>query len=94
MKSDDHLKNIFEYELAPLPPSLFDTDFLRKSSKSAFYKTINKLVSDSELVTLSSNVVYVIDGGFLLHKIVWPKLCSIKDILNIYKNYITKHYGT
>lgn len=36
---------------------------------------------------------YVIDGGHLLHKVIWQKPATYGDILSQYYTYITYHYG-
>ena len=36
---------------------------------------------------------YVLDGGFLLHHVPWPKNCTYGDILENYRGYILNKYG-
>lgn len=40
-----------------------------------------------------SKVIYVIDGGFLMHKVKWIKNQSLKDIAWTYIHYISKNCG-
>lgn len=61
---------------------------LGKGTKSALYKafvpTQNKF---------SGKVQYIIDGGFLLHKVVWPENQSFSAICNRYVDYVINIYG-
>ena len=41
----------------------------------------------------SSNINYVVDGGYLLHRVVWEKASTYKEILHLYQKYENEHYG-
>ncbi|KYM94341.1 hypothetical protein ALC62_15043 [Cyphomyrmex costatus] len=88
-KDDDELKGFFQYELAPYPLSMFDENGMRKNTKSDFY---NLFLPLQEKPTFQ-NAWYVIDGGYLLHKVVWPKKSTYVEIFQTYVNYIKKHYS-
>ncbi|CAG9820707.1 unnamed protein product [Phaedon cochleariae] len=66
-KTDEELQQYLEYELAPFPLSLFSEEGMRKGTKSSLYKAFTPLPSDVQF----ENKVHVIDGGFLLHRVVW-----------------------
>ncbi|KAI4478910.1 hypothetical protein M0802_014479 [Mischocyttarus mexicanus] len=88
IESKTDLKNYFTYELAPYPLSIFNSNVMRKTQKSEFYdcfKPINKL----DL----SECRYVVDGGFLLHKIIWPQGQTFDTILNYYVDFVKQHYS-
>lgn len=88
IQSKNDMKNYLNYELALFPLSLFEDGCMRKTQKSTFYEnfdSINELPSD--------NIVYIIDGGFLLHKVVWYQNGSIKEISEQYITYIEKHFS-
>ncbi|XP_043269016.1 uncharacterized protein Nepl16 isoform X1 [Venturia canescens] len=76
------------YELSPIPMSLFDEQGMRKTAKSAFYSNFN---TTQEIVT-SGSITYVVDGGFFLHKLVWQNNTTIKSIISNYVSYASKHY--
>jgi len=42
---------------------------------------------------LDESVTHVVDGGFLLHRVVWPLKLKYGDILEMYVNYVKRHYG-
>ncbi|XP_063235988.1 uncharacterized protein LOC134538524 [Bacillus rossius redtenbacheri] len=88
--SPTKLKSYLEYELAPRPPSLFDAVSLRKGAKSKLMKHFEEgIVNDLNL----SDAAIVLDGGFLLHCILWPKNCTYGDIMQSYCTYVLTKYG-
>lgn len=92
INSPQELKLYFKYELASFPPCLFNEGLLRKGTKSS----IKGIFKTAQLPRESfpTNSKYVIDGGHLLHSVVWPKPATYGDILEIYGKYVLKHYGT
>lgn len=87
MKSQEQLKSYFAFELAPYPLSLFDDCGMRKTRKSDLYNFFTPVNTDER------NAAYVIDGGFLLHRVVWQTREQFSCILDKYVNYINNHYG-
>ena len=88
-KSQELFKVNFEYELAPYPLSLFDEVGMRKTKKSDLYNAFLPLC-DSE--TVGGDTVYVVDGGFLIHRVVWQQREIFAAILDRYTEYVKKHY--
>ncbi|GBL80608.1 hypothetical protein AVEN_225288-1 [Araneus ventricosus] len=86
--SDAELQKYFESELSPFPLSLFDEEGLRKTRKSVFYD----LFSASSDVHFTS-ACYVVDGGFLLHRVLWQAKESFSFILKKYVDYAKKHFN-
>lgn len=70
IKSNKSIKNYLHYELAPYPLSIFTENGLRKNMKSQSY---NEFTSVDALPD-SDHIVHVIDGGYLLHTVVWKKM--------------------
>jgi hypothetical protein len=91
IKSNEHLSEYLQYELSPRPLSLFDDFGLRKTRKSTFFDVLEPL-GEVEANSCDGGM-YVIDGGFLLHRVVWPQNCTFADVLTAYETYITRHYG-
>ncbi|KAL7289552.1 hypothetical protein TKK_0016524 [Trichogramma kaykai] len=78
------------YELSPFPLSIFDENgLMRKSTKSELYK----LFSSHPQEIVSAINYHVIDGGWLLHKYVWPHSKTYSGICEGYKNYILNSFG-
>ena len=88
--SKTDIKEYFEYELASVPPSLFDSSHLRKGTKSSFF---NAFCSQKETLSLPSKPYYVLEGGNLLHSVPWPKPATFGQILDLYVSYVETHYG-
>lgn len=64
------MKKYLDYELAPFPLSLFMENGLRKNVKSQLYDEFRVI----DAPPIFDNTIHVVDGGFLLHKVVWQKM--------------------
>lgn len=89
-KNEEELKHFFSYELAPYPLSLFDEKGMRKNTKSDLYDLFDPLLE----VPIVENPTFVIDGGYLLHKVIWPKDSTYYEILQFYVRYVKEHYSS
>ena len=76
-----------------MPTALFiDANCLRKTdNKSTLAKELVSKV-DRDCSDANHNV-YVVDGGWLLHKVKWNAGCQFSDILQSYVNFIGRHFG-
>lgn len=83
------LNKFLEYELAPFPTSLFTENGLKKNVKSEFYKEFTSIAS----LPPSDLIMHVVDGGFLLHKVVWKKGETVEEIMKKYVNYVMNHFA-
>ncbi|KAJ8671125.1 hypothetical protein QAD02_002384 [Eretmocerus hayati] len=84
-------KEALRYELSPFPLRLFDEHGLMpKNTKSDLYKLCITHLSSPEFL---SSLRYVIDGGWLLHQVVWPHGKTYCEVMQIYANYIRKRFG-
>ena len=93
--SDVTFEDFLRYELSPLPLSLFtEHGFLRSNNKAELsnHLTQGYEVSTSTLVLNQRYWTTVIDGGGLLHNVVWNPESSIMDILSQYIQYININY--
>lgn len=84
---------IFAYELASQPSSMFDSSgFMRSAPKSTLAEAIWNLGDcNAELKQDAYN--YVIDGGSLIHKIPWKNGLTFGEICERYVNSV-KLFGT
>ncbi|GBN03665.1 hypothetical protein AVEN_70979-1 [Araneus ventricosus] len=41
----------------------------------------------------TDNLYFVLDGGSLIHRVVWPKHETFGDVYTTYMSYIKRHYG-
>lgn len=77
------------YELSPYPTSFFDNFGMRKTKKSVLYQCFQPM--DVDIVP--DNFTYVIDGRFLLHRIIWQQHDTFLCVINRYVTYIQEHFG-
>ncbi|CAH0381987.1 unnamed protein product [Bemisia tabaci] len=90
MTSQDNLEEFFKYELSPYPLSLFDTNGMRKTKKASLYAIFEPKLEKKA----PSNSTYILDGGFLLHRAVWPQEAEkFGDILENYISYALRNFG-
>ena len=79
-----------QYELAPQSPALFDDSLMRKPNKASLTALLQSKVPLE--TTLPDNAQFVLDGGFLLHAVVWPHQATYDEICQVYVKYVLKHY--
>ena len=92
LDSAKDLATCFKYELAPRPPSLFDDISMRRPSKAALASLLLSLLPPGS-ADLPEDPVYVIDGGHLLHSVVWPCPATYAEICQVYVSHVLAHYG-
>lgn len=87
-------ETFFEYEMCSYPTSLFDATLLpRKANKPVLSEAIWSLTKDSQKeVNISDTAHYVVDGGALLHRVIWPLGVSYDTICSLYVQYIKRRY--
>lgn len=89
--SPQDLEACFAYELATTPLFIFDDkNLMRKKKKSSLYAVFDAV---PERPLEPGELTYVLDGGNLIHRVVWPKCGTFSDIYNTYVNFIRKRYS-
>ncbi|GBN98026.1 hypothetical protein AVEN_161106-1 [Araneus ventricosus] len=78
-------------ELFIISVILFLSGVLRNTKKSTLYNIFDTV--PERPVGNTDNLYFVLDGGFLIHPVVWPKQGTFDDVYTIYMSYIKKHYG-
>ena len=97
--ASEDLPSIFRYELSSYPSSLFDSPFmLRQANKPALAEAIWSALSKevtSETAPSDPDIQYVLDGGALLHRVVWPSVASATFgyVCSLYCAYVTRKYS-
>lgn len=81
---EDEIEKFFEYDLAPYPLSLFDETGMRKTQKSAIYDWFESVNIEID----NTNASYIIDGGYLLHRVVWDREETFNVIFDKYVQYV------
>lgn len=92
IKETSQLQLYFKYELATKAPALFDEVSLRKGTKSALSKVFR--TKSNKNFSIPTNAKYVLDGGHLLHSVIWPKPATYEQVIQMYGSYILSHYGS
>ena len=87
-ESEQELEKFLTYELAPFPLSLFNDEGMRKCVKSSMYKAFKVHSGDINF----GDTMYVIDGGHLLHRVIWHRGESFSSICNNYVTYVRSKY--
>jgi hypothetical protein len=62
---------------------------MRKTPKSVFYDLFSPITDNVNL----NGAAYVVDGGFLLHHVVWKNGETYQAIINKYVEYVKKYYN-
>lgn len=62
-----------------------------KTKKSILYDIFP--FSPNMFNILDENIVIVVDGGFLMHRVVWPLNFKYGGIFKGYLTYVKRHYG-
>lgn len=83
----------FEYEMSAFPLSLFKDGLMRKPDKPSLRKVLMPESFAVQKDQLPKDLVYVVDGGALLHRVRWMKGTTFGDIAKQYVTYVRKHYG-
>lgn len=93
VRSCEQLAEIFHYELCTYPPSLFDeAGLMRKGNKSSIVKVLapkaNEISNEK-----SKGECIIVDGGHLLHRVVWQRPATFRTICEQYTRYVLTHFG-
>ncbi|GBM73674.1 hypothetical protein AVEN_177728-1 [Araneus ventricosus] len=64
---------------------------MRKGTKSSLFEAFTPTKID---VFQGKNNFVVVDGGNLLHKVVWQRNMNFGDITKSYLTYLQTHYGS
>lgn len=67
--------------------SLFSDEWMRKNTKSLLYCAF---IPINILDLIGKYKVFVVDGGYLLHKVTWLQNVSFKSIVKSYISYLKK----
>ena len=93
MERSDDLIQYFKYELTPEPTSLFKDQMVRKDNKASLLPSLVQPTCQQNDKYDESILNIVIDGDYLLRKVVWPKDGTYNDFLLRYLSYVSKKYG-
>ena len=89
----DDVESMFSHELTAMPANMFKDGMLRKSAKSLLAKELISKTSLSDVLP-STQVKFVVDGGWLLHRIKWEPNKLYADVVQQYVTFVTKQFGS
>ena len=91
---DMTVEKSLEYELTPLPLSLFSSkdQKMNKANKALFSKTSLKMLTDTHDLTNQACSSLVVDGGWLLYMVKWEQGHTWQEIADSYLSYVL-HLG-
>ncbi|GBM91281.1 hypothetical protein AVEN_7715-1 [Araneus ventricosus] len=90
-QSDEDLKMFSTFKQSPFPLSLFNEEGMRMGTKSSLFSAFTPTKIDA---VQGKNNFVVVDGGHLLHKVVWQRNMNFGDIAKSYLTYLQTHYGS
>ena len=64
---------------------------MRKTVKSALAQSLD--LDKHTITEYASPSATIIDGGHLLHVVVWPTPLTYKTVIDLYVNYVVSHYN-
>ena len=83
----NNLRECFSYELTPYPMSLFKDGLMRKPVKPNLYRDFTTGLVEAHI---PSSVQYVVDGGYLVHKVRWNPTMDLRDVLPLFSRFVKK----
>ncbi|ELU12774.1 hypothetical protein CAPTEDRAFT_192602 [Capitella teleta] len=91
MQSSSDMEVYLAYELAPQPTALFTDGVIRKTNKSIFGQLLK---SQTEAIDhYPVNSTFTVDGGYLLHVVLWPTHATYDEICRGYTSFVLRHFG-
>ena len=82
--------DVFRYELATVPPALFQDDgSMRKSQKSQLAKHILQVDPDITSQDIQEPLVTIYDGCALLHRLPWQTVGTLETVCESFLSFIT-----
>ena len=84
------LEEVFTHEPCSYPPALFQTTNVLSPNKAALADAVWKQVPD--MPSPATPAQYVLDGGALLHRILWPSGEKFDSICSRYDQYVWDKY--
>jgi len=82
VQREEDMSPYFDYELTAFPTLLFKDNFMHKSVEAQLAKSLTDSVDSSE------QVMHVLDGGALLHRVKWGKKMSYQEVAKQYVSYV------
>ena len=86
---ENGLRECFQYELTPYPMFLFKDGLMQKPVKADLYPLFASGLTEANLPSV---VQYVVDGGYLIHKVRWNPQMDLCNILPLFLNFLNRFH--
>ena len=83
---NNRVREFFNFELTPYPMALYKDSLMRKPDKPTLYKGFITGLTEAKL---PPDMTYVVDGGYLLHKVRWTAPTDISNIMPLFTTFLT-----
>ena len=87
------LQDLMRYELCGYPAALFESKDVQKVADKSSLADAIWAILPSDPPDPPGDVQYVLDGGALLHRIIWPRGETYENICALYAEYVHNKYG-
>ncbi|KAK3933066.1 Hydrogenase transcriptional regulatory protein HupR1 [Frankliniella fusca] len=95
LKTAEEIEAAFEFEMAARAPALFENcGSMRKGCKSTLAEVLVAECAAAVTPALDRQSPHVVDGGYLLHKVQFPRPATFSTIADTYCSYVSEHWGT
>ena len=85
---------LFKYEMSSYPSALFDSSLLpRQANKSVLADAIWAQTESKQTARPVGDLHYVVDGGALIHRVIWPHGVTYDAVCAMYVQYVQGRYG-
>ena len=91
-REEEDIEDHFSFELTHEPMSLFKKGLMRKPDKPSLRRAVMKEDKALRRDQLPNDVLFVIDGGALLHRVRWLKDVTFDKLCEVYVHYVRQHY--
>ena len=92
VKKPEDLEKCMKHEFNKQPPSLFkDGEMRAPTRKSDLAAELKRGVSKIEVIPEDS--IYVVDGGYYLHRVDWSNKETYQEVIDAYVEYADLHYS-
>ncbi|KAJ8684887.1 hypothetical protein QAD02_020680 [Eretmocerus hayati] len=88
MRQSNDMREYLKIKMATFPVSLFDGNGMLKMKKSALDENINQIPG----IPFTGDKCFVVDGGMLIHKVIFQANDKLDDILQKFVRYFRDHF--
>ena len=65
---------------------------MRKTDKAVMYQVVKSFYGCVSGSGYPQSSMFVVDGGYLLHWVIWPQHATYRDLYKVYVCYVQKYF--